>query len=251
MTDTATLDTLVALLKVAEARHAQACKVYDEVNALPKGSRGKASALKVAEARRGEAFAGLCNLRDHVVEAKRPGVEAWLASELARVTDPVLRQILDAGKRKRRAIALDLSAYSFGKVYALVSFTDTGLPNYIEIRKLATREQKVARAERWLEQARTDAERSEAQALLENPGTFEDYDGSSPTGSVTICEASNWNKPDVRTQTFTLNASSWQARTDEDALDAWRIVGAADVVRRKLNALAFPSASAISARFDA
>ena len=252
MTDTTTtLDALVALLKAAEGRHADAVKAYAETDALPKGSRGKASALKVADARRAEAFAGVTNLRNHVTEAKRPGVEAWLAGLLAEVTDPVLRQILDSADRRRRPFALDLSAYSLGVVYAETSFSDTGLPRYIEIRKLASREQKVAMATRWLERATTDADRDEAQALLDNPGSFALYDQASPTGSVTVGEASSWSKPDVLTQAFTLNASSWQAKTDEDAGDAWRLVGAADLVRRKLNALDFPSPSVISDRFDA
>lgn len=252
MTDTTTtLDALVALLKAAEARHADAVKAYADTDALPKGSRGKASALKLADARRAEAFRGVCDLRNAVTEAKRPGVEAWLAGELAKVTDPVLRQILDAAERRRRPIALDLSAYSLGVVYAETTFSDTGLPRYVEIRKLATREQKVATAERWLEQARTDADRDEALTLIANPGSFALYDQATPTGSVTVCEVSTWRSDCHPTQTFTLNASSWQARTDEDARDAVRLVMAGELIRAKLNALSFPSASVIAERFDA
>jgi hypothetical protein len=252
MTDTTatTLDALVALLKAAEARHADAMKAYDATAALPKGSRGKASALKVAEARRAEAFAGVVDLRNHVTEAKRPGVEAWLAGELARVTDAVLRQILDSADRRRRPIALDLQNYSLGVVYAETTFSDTGLPRHVEIRKLATREQKVDAGERRLERARTEADRDEAIALRDNPGSFALPAPATPTGSVTVCEASTW-LTEAKTQTFTLNASSWQAMTDEDARDAVRLVMAGELIRAKLNALAFPSPSVIAKRFDA
>lgn len=252
MTDTTatTLDALVALLKAAEARHADAVKAYDALVADPKPRRGNIALLKAADARRAEAFRGACDLRNAVTEAKRPGVEAWLAGELAKITDPVLRQILDAADRRRRPIALDLSAYSLGVVYAETTFADTGLPRYVEIRKLATREQKVATAERWLERAKTDADRDEATALRDNPGSFALYDQATPTGSVTVGEASTW-LTEATTQTFTLNASSWQAKTDEDARDAVRLVMAAELIRAKLNALAFPSPSVIAKRFDA
>ena len=253
MTDTTatTLDALVALLKAAEARHDAAVKAYDATAALPKGSRGKASALKLADARRVEALKGVCDLRDAVTAAKRPAVEAWLAGLLSGVTDAVLRQILDSADRRRRPIALDLRNYSLGVVYAEVSFAKTGLPNYVEIRKLAAREQNVATAERWFEQATTDADRAEAIALRDNPGSFALYDHKTPTGSVTVCEVFSGWSDGPETQAFTLNASSWQATTDEDARDAVRLVMAAELVRTKLNALAFPSSSVINARFDA
>jgi len=251
MTDTTTtLDLVRALLKVAEVRHANATASRDAATALPKGTRGKASAIKAADAERQAAFAALTDLRRAITEANRPGVMAWLAALCAEATDPVVRTLLDAGTTsRRRDVALDLSAYSFGKVYASVSLSASGFPQYVEIRRLADRAERLEQATRWLAQATTPEGKAQAEAILADPDAFPYYSGKTSTGSITVGEA--WQHGENEVVTFTLNASTWQAETDDEARDAWRLVGAAEVVRRKLNAMCFPSASVIRNRLDA
>jgi hypothetical protein len=250
-TSTNALDLIASLLKAAEGRHASALKAVADAIALPKGTRGKRDAVKLAEKERDASFEALRETRQAITEANRSSVNAWLAGIVAGVSDPVIRQILDSRSTSRRSlVALDLTAYDFGRVFAEVSFDSSGIPTYVEVRKLADREERIEQAKRWLDNATTKEGKEQAEGILANPDAFPYYSGKSSLGSITIGQAWQYNDDEGKACTYTLNASSWQAESNEDAADAWRLVGAACVVRSKLNASRFPSALEIRTRLE-
>ena len=249
--NTTTTDLVASLLKGAKGRHEEAMKAHADATALPKGTRGKASAIKLAEYERAASFSALTQIHKAISDANREKVMAWVASFLEDEFDPVVKQILAARKTTRHSIvALDLTAYSFGEVFAEVTYSSQGIPTDVEIRKLANRAETLATASRWLGDATTDEGKALAQDMLDNPDAYPTYSREGSLGSITITQA--WNHGDDANaplpMRYTLNASTWQAESDAESDEAWKMVGAASVIRRKLNAVKFPSESQIRHR---
>jgi hypothetical protein len=248
---TTTALALAYALQVVSDRHAKACTASANAHALPKGTRGKAKAVTTADAERAEAWDAYQSVRNKIREANAPKVKAWVAGHWAGIFDEILVQIFAAAESHTRshfALRTEL-----GNVYASVSTDSHGLPQYIEIRKLADREERTAQGHDWLKRFSTTPEgKAHAEAIIADPDAHPYYSGRTSTGSITVGQISTWASREETDKPlgYSLNASTWQAETEEDADEAVRLVQIANLIRSKLNALALPTASTISAQYD-
>lgn len=250
MENTTDTSALAFAVQLASDRHAKACTASAAAHDLPKGTRGKATAIATADAERTAAWEAYQSLMNKVREANAPKVKAWVAGHWAGLFDEILVQIFASAEGHTRSVfALRTE---LGEVWTSVSTDAHGLPQYVEIRKLADREERVEMAKAWLDRATTPEGKAQAEAILADPDAHPYYSGSTRTGSITISRNWRWSdREDAKaTLTYGLNASTWQAEDDADAEEALRLVQVACLIRSKINALDLPNPTAIEARFD-
>lgn len=244
-TTTAVVAALALVRQTADERLDAARRASAEALALPKGTRGKAAKVK---ATRDEVFAAaeqVAVIRGAVREAHRPLVEALVERTLAtldhRDADPIVRQAMAARHHRLGVSAIrlddDLVGQAFG-VHCRLTRDAYGLPQYFELRMLATPDEHRKHVNRWLEKATTPEARADVQPYIDDPGA-----NPIAQGGVSISVGRAWSSS--TSTTFSVNASTYQVETDEEATRLRLLIDVAFSLRFSLNAIEMPTPEAL------
>lgn len=243
-TTTAVVAALALVRQTADERLDAARRASAEALALPKGTRGKAAKVK---ATRDEVFAAqeqVAVIRGAVREAHRPLVEALVERTLAtldhRDADPIVRQAMAARHHRLGVSAIRLNDDLVGQPYGVhcrLTRDAYGLPQYLELRMLATPDEHRKHVNRWLEKATTPEARADVQPYIDDPGA-----NPIAQGGVSISVGRTWRSDST---TFSVNASTYQVETDEEATRLRLLIDVAFSLRFSLNAIEMPTPEAL------
>ena len=241
----ALLAVLIALRDEAAKRHTDAHAGVTAAQALPKGKRGKREAVTLADAKRTAAAESLAGIKGKIREAMkakaRSVVESCLATLDHRDADPILRQALAARHDKRRQAAIRPDDTAHG-VHAHVSLDRFGLPDYIELSRLATPSERQEQVARWIAQAKTPEAKAEAQAFLDHP---EAHPLSHFGSSVTLSRGHGEHR-----NTYGVNGSTFNTHDEEEAVRLRTLHDVAWHLRSALNDADLPKVEELEEILD-
>lgn len=143
----------------------------------------------------------------------------------------LLRPIFDAAQAKTRAgrvCVLDLVTHG---VFAEVSADDYGLPRSVELRMLATLEERVEQGKHWLAQATTPEGKAEAEAVIANPEANPWY-----TFGISVSVSRHWSS-----EGWGINGSTWSVDDETESERVAALLTTALQVRDAIARLAFPT----------
>lgn len=226
---------MIALRDAAFERLTTARTAHAEVNALPKGTRGKAARLETTWAVVEAANAAYQDARQAIRKVNRGKAVALVDAALDRLAgvNSVARQVLVARTDRRRQAAVHVVGHAFG-VHVRLSLDAYGMPNYVELSMLATADEYRNQVDHWLSRATTPEARANVQPFIDAPEANPlAHFGSSVT--LSRGHGDNANRYGVNGSTFSTHNDDEAARLRLLHAVAWDLMDA-------LNAADLPKA---------